>query len=171
MTTLRLSRLLVVLGFAWLAAGPLRAGDVKFPADGSGVLFTLPDGWTTVGDADGSLKCQSADGEFFFTLFPNKVLQGPSRELPDIARSMAQFAGLTEVETQDSGEKANPQGTKIAGVIILGKKDDAGYAGVVSVITPTEGDACAFQCFGTKSVLLVHAREMKAITDSFRSAK
>lgn len=166
MTPLRLLCLLFVLGSV-----PLRAGDVRFPADGSGVLLTLPDGWTIAPDTDGSLKCQSADGEFSFVLFPNKVLQGPSRELPDIARSMAQFAGLREVKTQESGEKANPQGTNIAGVIVLGKKDDADYAGVVSVITPKEGEACAFQCFGTKSVLLVHSREMKAITDSFRSAR
>ena len=166
MTPLRLLCLLLVLGSV-----RLRAGDVRFPADGSGVLLTLPDGWTTAPDADGSLKCQSADGEFSFVLFPNKVLQGPSRELPDIARSMAEFAGLKEIETQNGGERPNPQGTTIAGIIVMGKKDDADYAGVVSIITPKAGDACAFQCFGTKSVLLVHSREMKAITDSFRSVK
>ena len=166
MTSLRLLCLLIVFGSA-----SLRAGEVKFPADGSGVLLTLPDGWTTAADPDGSLKCQSADGEFSFVLFPNKVLQGASRELPDIARSMAQFAGLTDVETQDGGERPNPQGTHIAGIIVMGKKDDASYAGVVSIITPKTGDACAFQCFGTKSVLLVHSREMKVITDSFRPAR
>lgn len=164
-------RLAVVLGCMGLAVGSLRGGDLRYPADGSGVLLTLPEDWTTAGEADGSLKCQSGDGEFSFVLFPNRVLRGPSRELPDIAQSMAKFAGLADIETQDGGEKVNPNGTRIAGIIVLGKKGGDELAGVVSVITPTEGDACAFQCFGTRSTLLVHSREMKAITDSFRSVK
>ena len=171
MTAFRLSRLLFVLGFAWLAAGPLRAGDVKFPADGSGILLTLPEGWTATEETDGSLKCQSGDHDLTFVLFPNKVLQDNSRELPEIAQSLASGAGLEEITLQDGGEKPNPNGTKVKGIVVTGRKDDAAYAGVVSIITPAQGDACAFQCFGVKSSLLVNARAMKGIIDSFRAVK
>ena len=72
---------------------------------------------------------------------------------------------------QDGGEKPNPNGTKVKGIVVIGKKGDADYAGVVSIITPTQGDPCAFQCFGVKSSLLVNARAMKGIIDSFRTVK
>ena len=164
-------RLAVLICLMFGVAGPLRAGDVRFPADGSSVVLTLPDGWTTAEDKSGVLKCTSADGEFSFELFPSAVLHDPKANLPGVAQSMAEAAGLTDVQTQDGGEKANPNGTKIAGVIILGRKADDAYAGVVSIITPATGDLCAFQCFGTKSVLLVHSKEMARITASFRAAK
>ena len=169
MTTFRLPRSLIFLVFAWLAAGTLHAGDVRFPADGSGVLLTLPDGWTTAEDSDGSLKCLSADGDLSFELFPSKNLQDPKANLPEVAQSMAEASGLTGVRTQDGGEKPNPNGTLVAGVVITGKKGEVSYAGVISVITPTKGDFCAFQCFGVKSSLLVNARVMKGIIDSFRA--
>ncbi len=164
MTALRLTRLLFVLSFVWLAAEPLRAGDVKFPADGSGVLFTLPEGWTATEDTDGSLKCLSGDHDLSFVLFPNRVLQD-NRELPEIAQSLANGAGLEDVTLQDGGEKPNPNGTKVKGIVVTGRKS------VVSILTPTQGDACAFQCFGAKSSLLINARTMKGIIDSFRAVK
>ena len=170
MTAFRLPRSLVFLVLVWLAVGTLRAGDVKFPADGSGIVLTLPEGWTTTEDSDGSLKCQSPDGDLSFELFPSRNLHDPKANLPEVAQSMAEASGLTDVTTQDGGEKANPQGTMVAGVVLVGKKGDVSYAGVVSVITPTKGDFCAFQCFGVKSTLLVNARVMKSIIDSFRPA-
>ncbi len=166
-----LVRWMALACLAFGAAGALRAGDLQFPADGSAIALTLPDGWTSAEDKDGSLKCTSADGEFSFELFPSKILHDPKANLAEVAQSLAEAAGLAEVKTQDGGEKANPHGTKITGIIVIGRKGDDAYAGVVSIITPSAGDFCAFQCFGTKSTLLVHSKEMARITASFRAVK
>ena len=155
----------------FLSVGPLRAGEIKFPADGSSVTLTLPDGWTTSEEYDGSLKCTSGDGEFSFDLLPGKIITDPQTDLSDAAAGLASAAGLKNVKTEDGGEKANGNGVKIAGIIVHGWKEDVEYVGVVSILTPPSGQKCAFQCFGTKSGILVHSKDMSRITASFKSAK
>ncbi|MBE7211051.1 MAG: hypothetical protein INR65_08525 [Gluconacetobacter diazotrophicus] len=172
MSTRFLSRrcwLLLVLSL--VLAGPLRAGETRFPADGTGVSFTLPDGWTTSENRDGSLKCTSGDGELSFDLLPGKIITDPQTNLADAATGLADAAGLKQVTTEDGGEKANPNGVKITGIIVHGMKDDVEYVGVVSILTPPTGERCAFQCFGTKTGILVHSKDMSHITLSFKAAK
>ena len=164
--------LLLLLGFLVLtAAGPLRAGEIKFPADGSSVVLTLPDGWTTSESNDGSLKCTSGDGEFSFDLLPGKIITDPKTNLAEAAEGLGEAAGLKNVRSEDGGEKANAHGVKIAGIIVHGMKDDVEYVGVVSILTPPTGQKCAFQCFGTKTGILIHSKDMSRITASFKSAK
>ena len=50
-------------------------------------------------------------------------------------------------------------------------KDEVEYVGVVSILTPQHGEKCAFQCFGTKTGILIHSKDMSRITASFKSAK
>ncbi len=152
-------------------AGPLRAGEDQFPADGSSVSLTLPEGWTTDEGKDGSLKCTSGDGELSFDLLPGKIITDPQNNLADAAAGLADAAGLKNVTTEDGGEKANPNGVKIAGIIVHGTKDDVEYVGVVSILTPQSGQRCAFQCFGTKTGILVHSKDMAHIIMSFRAVK
>ncbi len=165
------SRWLLLLSFVVLLAGSLRAGEVKFPADGSSVSLTLPEGWTTSENRDGSLRCTSGDGELSFDLLPGRIITDPQTNLADAAAGLADAAGLKNVTTEDGGEKANPNGVKIAGIIVHGTKDEVEYVGVVSVLTPATGERCAFQCFGTKTGILVHSKDMAHITQSFRAAK
>ena len=153
------------------AAGTLRAGEIKFPADGSSVSLTLPEGWRMSEGDDGSLKCTSGDGELSFDLLPGKILTDPKTNLSEAAEGIGEAAGLKNVRTEDGGEKANANGVKIAGLIVHGWKDNVEYVGVVSILTPPTGEKCAFQCFGTKTALLVHSKDMSRITASFKSAK
>ena len=162
---------LLFVGLTCAAAGPLRAGEIKFPADGSSVILTLPDGWTTNENNDGSLKCTSGDGELSFDLLPGKIITDPKTNLADASAGLADAAGLKNVKTEDGGEKANPNGVKIAGIIVHGMKDDVEYVGVVSILTPQNGEKCAFQCFGTKTGILIHSKDMSRITASFKSAR
>ena len=172
MTTRLFSRrCLLLLSLLVGLAGSLRAGEIKFPADGSGVSLTLPDGWTTDEGKDGSLKCTSGDGELSFDLLPGKIITDPQTNLADAAAGLADAAGLKNVTTEDGGEKDNPNGVKIAGIIVHGMKDDVEYVGVVSILTPRNGQRCAFQCFGTKTGILVHSKDMAHITMSFKAAK
>ncbi len=166
-----LSLFLPVAGLILAAVGPLRAGEIKFPADGSSVVLTLPDGWTTSENDDGSLKCTSGDGEFSFDLLPGKIITDPKTNLSEAAEGLGEAAGLKNVQTEDGGEKANANGVKIAGIIVHGWKDDMEYVGVVSILTPETGQKCAFQCFGTKTGILVHSKDMARITASFKPAK
>ncbi len=166
-----LSRFLSLFAVLLVVAGSARAGEIKFPADGSSVLLTLPDGWKTSEENDGSLKCTSGDGEFSFDLLPGKIITDPQTNLSDAAAGLADAAGLKNVQTEDGGEKANGNGVKIAGIIVHGSKDDVEYIGVVSILTPQTGQKCAFQCFGTKTGILVHSKDMARITASFKSAK
>lgn len=147
------------------------AGEIKFPADGSSVSLTLPDGWTMKEADDGGLKCTSGDGELSFDLLPGKILTDPKTDLSAAAEGIGEAAGLKNVKTEDGGERANANGVKIAGIIVHGWKDDVEYVGVVSVLSPPNGQKCAFQCFGTKTGLVVHSKEMSRITASFKSAR
>ena len=162
---------LLFLSLTLISVGPLLAAGIKFPADGSSIILTLPDGWTTTEGDDGSLKCTSGDGDFSFDLLPGKILTDPTTNLSEAAEGLGEAAGLKNIRSEDGGEKANPNGVKIAGIIVHGWKEDVEYVGVVSILTPPTGQKCAFQCFGSKSALVVHSKDMSRITASFKSAK
>ena len=49
-----LSRFLSLFAVLLVVAGSARAGEIKFPADGSSVLLTLPDGWKTSEETTGA---------------------------------------------------------------------------------------------------------------------
>ncbi len=161
------------LAFICLAlggAGSLRAQDVKFPADGSGITFTLPSGWKSELVKETFLRCVASDG-FSVLVLPGKKITNPANELVELGKGMAESGKLTDVVGELKGELTTPEGLKIENYTYKGKTGDKAMMGSAMLFTTKSGSKTLLTYIASAETVNGHDEELTALLDSIEAAK
>ncbi len=167
-----LPSVLALLCLALSTASSLRAADeVKFPADGSSVRFTPPEGWKISHEDDGSIYCTAPDGQYFFALVPGKDhIRDMKNELPGVARTLGDSSKLIDTTGGHSMEGDYHNGLKIIIYSFKGKRDGQDFAVVAAGLVPAKGDMCMLLCVAPQKAQDAHDKEMRAVMRSLKTA-
>lgn len=156
------------------AVTALQAKSIKFPEQDPDFSFKLPEGWTMEADKDGDLVCKSG-GAQGLTLNVNKMGQTFAQvkeQLPDLGKTFAKAATITEVETKDLGDDTNKNGVKGTIFVVKGKSSGQGITAELLAIEPKSGGDAYFLMFsGLAAAMQKHGDDIGAIVDSIKVIK
>jgi hypothetical protein len=164
-----LPSLLAFLCLGLSTANSLHAADeVKFPADGSGIRFTPPEGWKIGREDDWSLNCTAPD-TFTFSFIEFKESRDMKNEIVEIARTLGDKAKLTDTTGGHSSEGSR-NGLKIFTYTFKGKSDGQACAFTTIGLVPEKGVACVLYCLTPQNGQDAHDKEMRAVLGSLKTA-
>lgn len=147
--------------------GPMRAGDVKYPAETPMLSVSVPDGWTSE-ISKGDLDLTTADGNVYLSV--SKTNNAAKMEAAASAKKFADGAGLKEI-TVDANEDEESYGVTKKTAFVTGKKDGTDYFAIVGSITLPSGAKCALFILGEKEAMVTHKKELEGIVASIKPAK
>ena len=145
-------------------AGPVRAGDVKYPAETPLLSVSVPEGWKSE-ISKGDLDVTTADGNVYLSL--SKTNNAAKMEATVTAKKFADGAGLTDV-TVEANEDEEANGVTKKTAFVTGKKGDTDYFAIVGSITLPSGVKCALFILGDKESMVTHKQELVGIVASIK---